>query len=58
MDPGVPWSFRAALAHLEKATVLPHYMGEDYLRLYTETKWAELEKFQSVISPHEYSWYL
>jgi glutamine synthetase len=58
LDPSVPWSFRAALAHLEKARILPHYLGSDYLGLYTETKWAELEKFQSVISPHEYSWYL
>ncbi|GAB3439917.1 glutamine synthetase family protein [Insolitispirillum peregrinum] len=58
MDPGVPWTFRAALARLEKAHILPNYLGADYLHLYSETKWAELEKFQAVISPHEYLWYL
>lgn len=58
MDPGVPWTFRAALARLETAGILPHYLGSDYLHLYSETKWAELEKFQAVISPHEYLWYL
>lgn len=58
MDEGLPWTWRQAITRLENAKVLPEYLGSDYLNLYCETKWAELEKFSFVISPHEYKWYL
>jgi glutamine synthetase len=58
LDPEVPWTWRSALGRLESATILPGYLGGDYLGLYHATKTAELEKFQSLIAPHEFAWYL
>lgn len=58
LDRDLPWMWRQALIRMEKAHILPDYMGADYVTLYTETKWAELDKYTAVISPHEYQWYL
>ncbi|SOD94940.1 glutamine synthetase family protein [Caenispirillum bisanense] len=58
MDESVPWTWRSALQRLDEAKILPGYISREYLSLYHETKWAEMEKFQSLIAPHEYNWYL
>ncbi len=58
VDDSLPWSWRRALEALEAGTHLRDALGGGYLDLYVATKRKEMEKFQSVITPHEYDWYL
>lgn len=57
-DRAIPWTWRRALEELGKARILPDYLGAEYIDLYKATKWIEMEKFQAVIAPHEYEWFL
>ncbi len=57
-DESLPFSWDAALDRLAQATILPDYLGADYLALYVDTKRAEMAKFQRRISTQEYEWYL
>lgn len=56
-DPGVPFNFPAALAAMEKSSVLRSYWG-NYVDVYVATKRVELERFNAIIPPHEHDWYL
>lgn len=58
VDESLPWTWRRALEALESGTILRQAMGETYPDLYAATKRKEMEKFQAVITPHEYDWYL
>jgi glutamine synthetase len=72
IDPGAPWDGNAAMEYddglpfrpgraYEKLTEtcgLADYIGTDYLRAYAACKDAELESFESQISPLEYTWFL
>lgn len=58
VDDSIPKTWQHGLDVLEKATVLPQYMGETYCRRYRLTKQGELDRFHSVISAREYEWYL
>ena len=58
MDGAIPFSLERALARLEESEVMRRWLGEEYPRLYSETKRAELERFMNFISPREYEWYL
>ncbi|MBB4285588.1 glutamine synthetase family protein [Roseospira goensis] len=58
VDATLPWTWRRALEALGTGTILRRYLGGEYLDLYKATKWIEMEKFQAVIAPHEYDWYL
>ena len=57
-DPTLPLRPRRALEAMQTASVLPGYLGLDYMQIYAACKLAELDKFESVISPNEYLWYL
>jgi glutamine synthetase len=57
-DEGMPWRPRRALDRLAEARVLPNYFGARYLEVYAACKNAELDKFESYMSPAEYLWYL
>jgi glutamine synthetase len=57
-DPALPFSLERALEILEKAQILPNYIGQDAVTLYRETKAQELSRFRKIISAEEYDWYL
>ncbi|WP_439813610.1 glutamine synthetase family protein [Zavarzinia sp. CC-PAN008] len=58
LDPGLPFTLPTALDRLGRDGYLAPTFGDDYLRAYRAAKWAEFEKFESVIQPIEYDWYL
>lgn len=51
-------SWLVALDLLNESKVLEDYFGRRYLDVYLELKWAERDKFFSMITPLEYDWYL
>ena len=71
-DPGAPWDGNAAAAYDEALPFRPRralelltetcgladYLGADYMRAYKSCKEKELDRFESQISPLEYSWFL
>ncbi|MBB4266359.1 glutamine synthetase family protein [Roseospira visakhapatnamensis] len=58
VDRTIPWTWRRALEALGTGRILRPALTEAYVDLYKATKWTEMEKFQAVIAPHEYDWYL
>lgn len=58
LDPDLPLAWDAALDRLQAATILPGYLGRDYVDLYCATKRNELRRFNATISRQEYDWYL
>lgn len=54
----LPLTLWSALDALRAATVLPEYLGKDYLQLYAEVKQAEFDAFMQAVSPREFEWYL
>jgi glutamine synthetase len=56
--PNLPLSWEAAIAALERAAILPGYLGADFCRLYGVCRQAERERFEDRITPAEYAWYL
>ncbi|KAA5605845.1 glutamine synthetase [Roseospira marina] len=58
VDRALPWTWRRALEEFGAGSILREYLGAEYVDLYKATKWIEMEKFQAVIAPHEYAWYL
>jgi len=57
-DPDMPMSWQRGLDRARRAEVLPGYFGELYWERYLQTKQDELNRFNSMISPLEYEWYL
>ncbi len=57
-DPDIPFRPRRAVDRLRESEVLADYMGARYLEVYAACKEAEFDRFDSVISPAEYDWYL
>ena len=57
-DPDIPFRPRPALERLLGSAVLGDYLGERYLQVYCATKEAELDRFEAIISPAEFEWYL
>lgn len=57
-DPHLPLAWERAIERLERAEILPAYLGEEYIQLYCATKRKEMESFNAHISPLEYEWYL
>src|SRR3546814_8235549 len=55
---GLPFRPRRAIEKLTESCGLADYFGADYLRAYAACKDAELESFESQISPLEYTWFL
>lgn len=56
--PGLPLSWDRAIEALDRAVVLPTYLGEAFCRLYRVCREAERDRFADVITPAEYAWYL
>ena len=54
----LPHSWEKALDHFKNGGKLSSKLGEDFSKLYTELKFGELKRFRSIITPHEYDWYL
>ncbi len=57
-DLSLPFTIDDALQHLEHASILPAYLGEETLSLYRETKRIEAQRVRRVIPAVEYDWYL
>ncbi|MBV8977033.1 MAG: glutamine synthetase [Alphaproteobacteria bacterium] len=57
-DLALPFSLEAALEKLEAETALGDYLGSETIAFYAETKRLEHQRFQKIISPAEYAWYL
>ncbi|MEZ5911488.1 MAG: glutamine synthetase family protein [Paracoccaceae bacterium] len=54
----LPLTMWRALDALRGATILPDYLGADYLALYAEVKQAEFDAFMDHVSAREFEWYL
>lgn len=57
-DPALPLRLWSALDALERAAVLPGYLGPRYPAAYAAIKRAEFEAFLAEVLPREYDWYL
>lgn len=57
-DPALSFTLDDALAKLERATILPSYLGAQTLALYRETKRIEAQRLRRAITPAEYEYYL
>ncbi len=57
-DEALPFRPRSAIEMLTESCGLADYFGDDYLRAYAACKEKELDRFESQISPLEYSWFL
>jgi glutamine synthetase len=58
VDPTLPLTVPAALQSLRSATILPEWLGAEYLALYAAVKEGEYAKFMAETFPREYAWYL
>lgn len=58
IDPALPLTVPAALRALRSATLLPEWLGADYLALYAAVKEGEYAKFMGETFTREYAWYL
>ena len=57
-DRDLPLNLWQALDSMRRASILPEYLGDDYLQIYADVKQAEFEAFMDAIHPREYEWYL
>jgi glutamine synthetase len=57
-DAGLPFRPRRALEAMAGSKELADYLGGDYIRAYIECKEAELNKFEAIMSPAEFDWFL
>ena len=57
-DPELPFRPRRAFERLQGPNKLADYIGREYADVYAACKLAELDSFESEISPAEYNWYL
>jgi glutamine synthetase len=58
VPPSLPLGWGRAIDALAAATVLPDYLGAAFCRLYRVCRAAEQERFDDLITPTEYAWYL
>jgi glutamine synthetase len=58
VPPSLPLSWESAIAALAAAKVLPDYLGAAFCRLYRVCRAAERDRFDDLITPAEYAWYL
>ena len=55
---GLPVSWERAIEALAEASILPTYLGDDLCRLYRVCRDAERRRFEEIVTPTEYAWYL
>ncbi|MEM7193842.1 MAG: glutamine synthetase family protein [Pseudomonadota bacterium] len=58
VDSSLPLTLWQALDQLDAATILPDYLGSDYISLYSTVKREEFAEFMSGHFAREYAWYL
>lgn len=58
VDPALPLTVPAALQAMRSGTILPEWLGAEYLALYAAVKEGEYAKFMGETFPREYTWYL
>jgi glutamine synthetase len=58
VDASLPLSLWQALERMQRASILPDYLGADYLQIYHQVKQAEFDAFMADIHTREYEWYL
>ncbi len=56
--PAIPLTWAEALTAFEHSAFVCEYLGERFMRLYTQTRRGEMQDFSSYVSPLEFSWYL
>lgn len=56
--PTLPLSLEHALDAFRDATVLPHWLGERFCKLYLACRQAERDRFNDRVTPLEHAWYL
>jgi glutamine synthetase len=56
--PTIPLTWAEALTAFEHSAFVCEYLGERFMRLYTQTRRGEMQDFSSYVSPLEFSWYL
>jgi glutamine synthetase len=54
----LPTRWELALQALERAQVLPKYLGEHYCRTFVRCRRTEAERYHNEISNRDYEWYL
>ena len=54
----LPLRWEAALDSFDAGTVLPHYLGERYHKLYAACRREECARFHAQVSDRDYEWYL
>lgn len=57
-EASLPIAWDAALAAFESAKVLPGHLGAEFCRVYGKVRRQERDRFQKVVTPLEYEWYL
>lgn len=54
----LPLDLWRALDAIRRGSILPTYLGEEYVQIYADVKQAELDAFANAIEEREYDWYL
>ncbi len=54
----LPATWFAALDHFERSAVLRDYLGERFAAMFAKVKRIEQDRFNEVVSPLDYDWYL
>ena len=57
-DDALAFRPRRALERMAESKLLADYLGARFVEAYVDCKLAELDKFEAVISPAEFEWYL
>jgi len=57
-DPDLPLTLWSALERFRQASVLPDYLGAQYIEAYAHVKQSEFDAFLAEILPREQAWYL
>ena len=57
-DDALAFRPRRALERMAQSSLLADYLGADFTQAYVDCKLAELDKFDSIMSPAEFEWFL
>jgi glutamine synthetase len=56
--PSLPMTWVESLDAFSKSKILKKYFGKEFYHVYYKTKYKEMKKFDSHITPLELDWYL
>ena len=54
----LPTNWLSAIEALEQGTILPGYLGEDFIRVFASCRRHERLSFEANVTPLEIEWYL